>query len=156
LNEENNSISNVFTEEDRNKIRQTLTHFGHRQKSNTTIQQKVVKKVPNINNQKYHVSFKWTDWPPELDEVPHLFLLRVNLWPYLHYKHTVRIEYLQNLCIESGISSIATKNSSLGFYMSGIFDNGGCIKNVYLTLIPQQHNKEIVVVDNCTFKTYTD
>ena len=39
--------------------------------------------------------------------------------------------------------------------MSGVFENGGAIRNMYLTLIPTE-NKEIVSIDNCTFKTIVE
>jgi len=156
LGEEDSTVE-VFTEEDRSKIRQTLSQFSTRQVTKTKQVEKVKPKnlVPNINNQKYHVAFSWKDWPKELDEIPQLFLFRLNLWPYLHYKSPVSIEKLQYMCIASGVSSIALDNRPIGYYMSGVFENGGAIRNMYLTLIPTE-NKEIVSIDNCTFKTIVE
>ena len=149
---EEDSKQPVFTEEDREKIRQTLTHFSNRQTKKIIEVKKTVNPIPHINNQKYHVSFSWKDWPKELDEVPHLFLFRLHIWPLLLYKNTISLEELQSLCVLSGISGIAMDNKASGYYMAGIFENGGTIDKVFFTLSPTT-NKEVVVIDNCTFKT---
>ena len=144
----------VFTEEDRAKIRQTLTQFS--QKVTQKTKKKQTKRViPNIVEQKYHVNFSWKDYPPELDEVPHLFLIRLSLWPLLHFKSSIALEDLQELCIQSGISGIATDSTGLGYYMSGNIANGGPVKSIRLTLDPSEA-RDVVVLRNCTFVTHTE
>jgi hypothetical protein len=156
LGQENDKTP-VFTEEDRAKIRQTLTQFSKKQPTKKTSEEPETKKnpIPNINNQQYHVAFSWKDWPKELDEVPQLFLFRLNIWPFLHHKTPMALETLQSICIASGVTSIALDNRASGYYMSGIFENGGSIRHMYLTLSPLD-SKEVVVIDNCTFKTLVE
>ena len=143
----------VFTEEDRAKIRQTLTQFSSRQTKKVKKIEQSNNPIPHINNQKYHVAFSWKDWPKELDEVPHLFLFRLHIWPLLRYKNPISLDELQALCVVSGVSGIATDNKASGYYMSGLFENGGVIDKVFFTLTPTEEDKEVVIIDNCTFKT---
>ena len=145
----------VFTEEDRAKIRQTLTTFSQKV-TNSTKKKKVTKKyIPSIVEQSYHVTFSWRDYPPELDEVPHLFLLRLHLWPLLCFGTTILLEDLQELCIESGVTGIATDAKGLSYYMTGTLANGGPVKSIRLTLQPSE-SRDIVSLVNCTFVSHTE
>lgn len=146
----------VFTEEDRARIRQTLSAYSSKKVNEAKKQKSQPSKVPSIIGQRYHVTFSWKDWPMELDEVPHLLLFRINIWPLLVHNTELLLEDLQDLCIQSGVSSLAVDNRASGYYMSGIFENGASVRNVYLTLTPSEANREMVQIRNCTFKTYND
>lgn len=145
----------VFTEEDRSKIRQTLTTFS--QKICLSKKKKTVSKksIPSIVEQSYHVTFSWRDFPAELDEVPHLFLIRLNLWPLLRFATLISLEELQEVCIQSGVSGIATDVKGLGYYMTGTLANGGPVKSIRLTLQPSK-SRDIVSLVNCTFVSHTE
>ena len=145
----------VFTEEDRAKIRQTLTTFSQKVNNNSKKKKVAKKLIPSIVEQSYHVTFSWRDYPPELDEVPHLFLIRLNLWPLLRFGTTISLEALQELCIQSGVTGIATDAKGLGYYMTGTLANGGPVKSISLTLQPGEY-RDIVSLVNCTFVSHTE
>lgn len=145
----------VFTEEDRAKIRQTLTQFSRKVTVKEKKKKESEKVIPSIVEQVYHVNFSWKDYPSELDEVPHLFLIRLNLWPLLSFKTLISLEELQELCIQSGITGIATDAKGMGYYMTGNIPNGGPVKSISLTLQPSEA-RDIVSIVNCTFVTHTE
>jgi len=145
----------VFTEEDRAKIRQTLTQFSQKVTVKNNKKKESNKIIPSIVEQVYHVNFSWKDYPAELDEVPHLFLIRLNLWPLIRFATLISLEELQELCIQSGITGIATDTKGLGYYMTGNIPNGGPVKSISLTLQPSEA-RDIVSIVNCTFVTHTD
>lgn len=145
----------VFTEEDRAKIRQTLTQFSRKVTVKEKKKKESEKVIPSIVEQVYHVNFSWKDYPSELDEVPHLFLIRLNLWPLLSFKTLISLEELQELCIQSGITGIATDAKGRGYYMTGNIPNGGPVKSISLTLQPSEA-RDIVSIANCTFVTHTE
>lgn len=144
----------VFTEEDRAKIRKTLTQFSKK----VTVEKKqenATKLLPNIVDQVYHVNFAWKDFPAELDEVPHLFLIRLHLWPLLIFQTQISLEGLQEVCIQSGITGIATDRKGIGYYLTGNIPNGGPIKSVSLTLRPCEA-RDVVILTNCTFVSHSE
>lgn len=144
----------IFTEEDRAKIRKTLTQFSEK----VTVKKKkedTTKLLPSIVDQVYHVNFSWKDFPAELDEVPHLFLIRLHLWPLLLFQTRISLEELQEVCIQSGVTGIATDRKGIGYYLTGNIPNGGPIKSISLTLQPCEA-KEFVFLTNCTFVSHSE
>ncbi|MAD26200.1 MAG: hypothetical protein CMO44_18740 [Verrucomicrobiales bacterium] len=77
------------------------------------------------------------------------------MWPLLSFKTLISLEELQELCIQSGITGIATDAKGRGYYMTGNIPNGGPVKSISLTLQPSEA-RDIVSVVNCTFVTHTE
>ena len=128
-------------------------HWQRFRKSAKQHKKKKAKKyIPSIVEQSYHVTFSWRDYLPELDEVPPF---RVYTWPLLCFGTTILLEDLQELCIESGVTGIATDAKGLGYYMTGTLANGGPVKSIRLTLQPSE-SRDIVSLVNCTFVSHTE
>lgn len=148
---------NILSEEDRLKIRHTLSQLGKnktKDKQKSKPKETVVSEVPHISTLKVRSEFNWFNYPEELDEVPYLLLFRVHLFPHLHHKTTMELKRIQELCLMSGLSNFTLKDvNNQTTRLAGDIAKGGLIKAIVLFLTRVQEDS--FYIDNCIFKAFT-
>tara|TARA_B100000902_G_scaffold35791_2_gene42943 strand:- start:2034 stop:2528 length:495 start_codon:yes stop_codon:yes gene_type:complete len=147
-------LHNILSEEDRKKINQVLTTFSNTKKTVPTVvtKKKGSSSVPHISELVVHDEFQFQNLPEEFDEVPHLFLFRINFTPIIFYKKKITLLNLQELCAMSGVHNIVHDNVTTTMQrLSGSFEKGGMVKSVILYL-EKTETDEFVFIKKCIFK----
>ena len=146
----------ILTENDRQKIRQTLSLFSKRkhdnEKEKKPPQKKILRDVPHISELVTYDEFQWVNYKEPLDEVPYLLLFRIHLFPYIYHKTLLTLKKVQDLCVLSGFSNFTMKevNSKVS-RLSGDIDKGGVVSGVVLFL--NSVSEEKLYINNCIFRS---
>lgn len=147
-------LHNILSEEDRKKINQVLTTFSTTKKTVPTAvaDKKQSSSVPHISELVVHDEFQFNNLPEEFDEVPHLFLFRINFTPIISYKKQITLLNLQELCAMSGVHNIVHDNITTTMQrVSGSFEKGGMVKSVIFYL-EKSATGDFVFIKKCIFK----
>ena len=147
--------SYILTENDRQKIRQTLSKFSKKKQEEEPDKGEQLEKstdIPHISEISTYDEFQWINYKEPLDEVPYLFLFRIHLFPYIHYKKHLSLKDIQELCVMSGMSNFTLKEvNEKTTRLSGDIDRGGMIKGAILYMIAVDGDKHFI--NKCIFKS---
>ena len=150
-------LSGIFTEAQRQDIRQKLVQFQDKHKKYIPTEEKKTEEkkerlIPFLNDQTYRKEFTYKSYPTELDEIPHIMLLRTHIWPYIINQQSITIAELQFLAEKSGIEGtcINTSTNQL-LILNGDFPKGGHINKISFYLKQDMHNSETVIIKELLF-----
>lgn len=136
------AAAGVFTEEQRRAVRKRLMGFANEKRASVPEHAqaqggtgKKVGDLPLLVDQEFHTSFNLDSYRPELDEVPHLFLLRLQFVPYYRNKTaSLELEKLRFLAEMCGVEGTMLEETERGYRLSGEMARGGPVKRLCFLL----------------------